>query len=443
MRPVFHFTPAANWINDPNGLCQVDGVYHLYYQYNPHGSVWGDMHWGHAVSTDLLHWEDRPVAMAPAMEEGEIHCFSGGCCKDEAGRPHFFYTSVGRAEDGRDCVHGAEQWYAEPAAGDLNHLRQTREHALTDAIHGGMHVRDWRDPCVLPWKGQYLMVLGGCVEERGCVLLYTSTDMRTWTYRHILVQSEVADGIPWECPNLFPLDGRVALLYSPCAAVEVLVGDLDDDLHYHVETREALDPAGRQGFYAPQVFRDEQGRTILMGWMPEADGDERAVQRGYSGAMNLPRVLSVKDGYIHAGPLAEIWSLARETAQVSGRHYVASLACPRSALPLTLTLLASPDGREKTNLTLTAEGALTLDRSASSLDSAPDKSPICRTVRLDGDVNLFLAVDGSAIECCVNGQWLSGRVYPTDGESGGFRVEAAGPVTVRLGEVTENVCRRA
>ena len=443
MRPVFHFTPEANWINDPNGLCQVDGVYHLYYQYNPHGSVWGDIHWGHAVSTDLLHWTDRPIAMAPAKEKGEIHCFSGGCCKDASGKPHFFYTSVGREEDGRDCVHGAEQWYAEPAEGSLDHLRQTDAQALTDAIHGGIHVRDWRDPCVLPWKGQYLMVLGGCVEERGCVLLYTSQDMRSWTYHHILVQSEVADGVPWECPNLFPLDGRMVLLYSPCAAVEVLVGDLDDDLHFRVATREVLDPAGRQGFYAPQMFRDEQGRTILLGWMPETDGDERAVQRGYSGAMSLPRILSVKDGHLHAEPMREVWSLARETEHVSGRHYLAALDCPRAALPLTATLLASPDGREHTLLTLTADGVLTLDRAASSLDGAPDKSPISRRVRLGEDVRLFLAVDGSAVECCVSGQWLSGRVYPTETGCGGLRVDAAGPVAVRLGEVEENVCRRA
>ncbi|MGN1020802.1 MAG: GH32 C-terminal domain-containing protein, partial [Aristaeellaceae bacterium] len=204
-----------------------------------------------------------------------------------------------------------------------------------------------------------------------------------------------------------------------------------------------LDPAGRQGFYAPQVFRDERGRTILLGWMPECDGDERAALRGYSGAMSLPRVLSVKDGYVHAEPLAEVWSLVRETPQVRGRHWMASLECPRSALPLTATLQASPDGREKTLLTLTAEGLLTLDRSASSLDGAPDKSPISRTVRLGEDVRLFLAADGSAIECCVDGQWLSGRVYPTAGASGGIRVDAAGPVRVRLGEGEENVCRRA
>ncbi|MGN1019845.1 MAG: hypothetical protein ACI4O7_05690, partial [Aristaeellaceae bacterium] len=172
MRPVFHFTPEANWINDPNGLCQIDGVYHLYYQYNPHGTAWGDIHWGHAVSADLLHWADRPMAMIPAREKGEIHCFSGGCCRDAAGKPCFFYTSVGREEDGRDCVNGAQQWHAEPVAGDMDRLAQTDADAMTDAIHGGMHVRDWRDPCVLPWKGRYLMVLGGCVEERGCVLLY-------------------------------------------------------------------------------------------------------------------------------------------------------------------------------------------------------------------------------------------------------------------------------
>ena len=78
MKPEWHYRPEHNWINDPNGLVFHEGWYHMFYQYNPNGDEWGDIHWGHAVSTDLMHWENRPVAMAPAEEKGEIHCFSGG-----------------------------------------------------------------------------------------------------------------------------------------------------------------------------------------------------------------------------------------------------------------------------------------------------------------------------------------------------------------------------
>ncbi|MBQ8653923.1 MAG: glycoside hydrolase family 32 protein [Clostridia bacterium] len=434
MKPIYHFTPAKNWMNDPNGLCQVDGLYHMYFQYNPSDSVWGDMHWGHAVSRDLLHWEEREVAMAPALEKGEIHCFSGGCCKDENGCPHFFYTSVGRKEDGRDARHGAQQWYAEPAEGRLNHLIQTDVQALTMEIHGGLQLKEWRDPCVLRWKDQYLMVLGGLRDERGCVMLYTSPDMRCWTYRRMLVEGDQADGAAYECPNLFFADGRAVLLYSPYGAVEALVGELDDELNFRVLSHEVLDPGGRQGFYAPQVFQDEQNRVIMLGWMPECDGDERARQRGFSGAMTLPRILSVRDDRLHAAPLDTVWTLAEE-GEPRGRHYLAQIRCAREVLPLQLTLHASPDGTEKTVLTLDPEGVLTLDRSCSSWDEEPDKSPISRSVRLREEIDLFLAADGSALECCVDGQWLSGRVYPSHEQSGGLHVQAQGNVKMRTGVI--------
>ena len=248
------------------------------------------------------------------------------------------------------------------------------------------------------------------------------------------MQSEVADGIPYECPNFFPLDGRMVLLYSPYGPVEVLVGDLDEELNFHVASKEVLDPAGRQGFYAPQVFRDEAGRTILQGWMPEADGDDRARERGYSGAMNLPRILSIRGDYVHAEPMASVWSMMQEKQAVEGRHFLAQICCKASALPLRMELLASPDGREKTLLTLAADGILTLDRSISSLDEAADKSEISRKIRMNEDVQLLLAVDGSALECCVNGQWLSGRVYPTDPKAGGLKISAGGEADIRLGE---------
>ena len=397
MKPAWHYRPEKNWINDPNGLVQYKGWYHMFYQYNPHGDQWGDIHWGHARSRDLLNWETLRPALAPATDKGEIHCFSGGCCKDEAGRPHFFYTSVGAEENGRDCTHGAQQWYAEPVDDDLLTLVQTEENAILDSIHPGFHVRDWRDPCVLRHDGQYLMVLGGCVEERGCVLLYTSPDMRHWTYRHMLAISDKADGIPWECPNLIPVDGKFALIYSPCTEVRVKTGLLDEQLRWVEETDEVLEPE-RNGFYAPQAFTDEKGRALLIGWLPESDN---VPHKGWSGVMSLPRELSInEDGFCMAPiPGAE---------KLPG---VQRLRVAKEALPCTWVL--HDNGQERTLLTLTADGTLTLERSASTLAETPDKHPIIRRVPVKAVNDVFLAVDGSAVETMVNGKWLTGRIYPT------------------------------
>ena len=398
MRTAWHYRPERNWINDPNGLVHHKGWYHLFYQYNPHGDQWGDIHWGHARSRDLLAWEDLPIAMAPALEKGEIHCFSGGCCKDENGRPHFFYTSVGREEEGRDCRHGALQWFAEPVDDDLTRLIQTDAGEMRNSIHGGMYVRDWRDPCVLRHGTQYLMVLGGCVEERGCVLLYTSPDLRTWTYRHILARAEVADGKPWECPNLFQVDGKFGLIYSPCAEVHVKTGTLDADLHFHEERDEILDPAAWNGFYAPQVFTDDDGRVILIAWMPECDN---VPHKGWSGVMSLPRILHITADGLQMAPVPGAETLPGVTR----------LAIPREDLPASCTL--HDNGTEHTTLTLTVDGLLTLDRSASSLSAAPEKHPITRSVPVKAVNDVFIAVDGSAVEVLVNGKSLSGRIYPT------------------------------
>lgn len=421
MRPIIHYRPEKNWINDPNGLCQVDGWYHLFYQYNPNGSIWGDMHWGHARSKDMYRWEDMPVAMTPDESSGEIHCFSGSCCKDAEGKPHFFYTSIGRGEDSRDCVDGARQQHAEPVDADMTRLVQTSENAIMDSIHGSAHVRNWRDPCVIPYEDMYLMVLGGCLDGRGCILLYTSRDMAHWTYRHVLLQAEKADQVPWECPNLFILNGKAVVFWSPCAAVRYAVGTFDDELHFRQERIGLLDPAGRQGYYAPQAFRDEQGRTILMGWMPEDDGEAAAIRRGWSGVMSLPRLLSIKHGDLCAEPLPGWQTLvgpgvpmASGDALKAGQHFILHGKCRAELDSLTVILLSTPDGMERTELTLTSSGMLYLGRSGSSMSSEPNKSAILRKVPLNESVvDFFLCVDGSALECMVNGHWLSGRVYPT------------------------------
>ena len=221
--------------------------------------------------------------------------------------------------------------------------------------------------------------------------------MRTWTYRHILVQADKADGIPWECPNLIPVDGKFALFYSPCAAVRVKVGTLDADLRFCEESDEVFEPE-RNGYYAPQAFTDEAGRALIIGWMPEGDN---VPHKGWSGVMSLPRELHINDDGLCARPIPGAEKLPD----------IQRLTVSREELPSTWTI--QDNCEERTTLTLTAEGVLTMDRSASTLAESPDKHPITRIVPVKDVNEVFIAVDGSAVETMVNGKWLSGRIYPT------------------------------
>lgn len=418
--PTLHYRPAKNWMNDPNGLCQVDGTYHMYYQYNPHGPLWADMHWGHAVSPDMYHWMEQSMAMTPAEEGGEIHCFSGSCCKDREGKPHFFYTSIGRAEEGRDCVNGAQQWMADPMEGDLCHLKQTSQWALTGDLHGEMKVTDWRDPAVIPYGDGFLMVLGGCVEGRGSVLLYSSPDLHHWTYRHVLLQSDKVDGVPWECPNLFLLDGKTVVFYSPCAQVEYAVGTLTTDLHLQVEKQGVLDPAGRQGFYAPQAFADEAGRMVLFGWMPECDGDTHAIERGWSGVMSWPRALSLESGELRqnfAPGWKELFDRVvplppKGKALPNSGHYLLEGMADVRGGDCVLDLLTDIQGHCVARLTIARAGIVSLQISHGVMPDRMMEEPLMERVVFDrAAVPVMVCVDGNTIECLVNGHSFSGRAY--------------------------------
>lgn len=443
-----HFHAEKNWLNDPNGLVQLHGWYHLFYQYNPHGLEWGDIHWGHARSRDLYRWEHLPVAMAPDAARGELHCFSGSCCKDADGQPHFYYTSIGSEADGRSHVDGAQQWMAEPTDDTLTVLKQTDAYALKADMHGSLTVKDWRDPCVVPYGDGYIMVLGGCADHRGCVLLYTSDDMKHWTYRHVLAQGETADDVPWECPNLCFVDGKAVIFYSPCREVAYQVGTLDEALCFHKEKQGLLDPAGRDAFYAPQVLRDEAGRAILMGWMPECDGGADAARRGWNGCMAMPRLLSIRHGNLYAA-LLDGWQAwcepcrsyalhAGEAMQEkAGQHYVLQTAL-KAGETMTIAVLATPEGAdlaEETCITMTAGAAhvcAAIDRTRSSQLKEASVRPLAVQAALEhGLAEVTLVVEENTVELCVNGRWLSARVYPGR-QAEELRIACTGNREVRL-----------
>ena len=198
MRPQIHFTPAKNWINDPNGMVYADGIWHLYYQYNPSGPDWGNISWGHATSTDLFHWQEQPVAIEP---DNLGYVYSGSAVVDSANTAGFgenaiiaMYTSHGDHE--QQCI-------AYSTDGGMTFTKYQGNPVIKNTTHG-----DFRDPKVV-WdessKAWYcILALGG----EHSAQIYRSTNLKTWTLRSTFTAPTYAPNCNrgvWECADLFPM----------------------------------------------------------------------------------------------------------------------------------------------------------------------------------------------------------------------------------------------
>ncbi len=138
LRPKYHFIAPANWMNDPNGPIYYKGEYHIFYQFNPYGAQWGNVHWGHAKSEDLVQWEHLPVALIPSVDKGETHCFSGSCIVID-NTPTILYTSIGPS---KPPATEPEQWIATSSDDMVTWQKYENNPVLTQEIHKKLDVRD-------------------------------------------------------------------------------------------------------------------------------------------------------------------------------------------------------------------------------------------------------------------------------------------------------------
>jgi beta-fructofuranosidase len=310
-RPVYHFLPPANWMNDPNGTIYHDGYYHLFYQHNPYGDAWDHMHWGHARSRDLVHWEHLPIALWPSEELGEGHCFSGCAAVNADDVPMLFYTKVSSGP--REERSENEQW---AAVGDPDWIRW-QKHAdnpiLALDTHGGPRFEgDWRDPYIFHEAGRTFMVLGGAVEDTAGVALYEAEDgtLLHWRYHGLLCEQPRSQIRFFECPNFFKLDDTWILLTSPYRNVEYLTGAFDlETLRFTPQQHGILDHGRNDAphFYATNTLFDESGRCILLGWVRGFPAG-----RGWNGCLSLPRVLTLgADGRPRQAPAPELQMLRK------------------------------------------------------------------------------------------------------------------------------------
>jgi beta-fructofuranosidase len=307
-RPQFHLLPAKNWMNDPNGPIYFKGRYHMFFQYDPNGPFWGDMSWNHAISPDMIHWKHLPVAMTPTPGSPDAFgCFSGSCIA-VGDRVYAVYTGVVESTPKkatiRDGSNKLEESQCLAYTDDPELLHWTKlPQPIVPEPPPGMQVTGFRDPSA--WKqddGYYMTVGSGIAKLGGCVLLYRSKDMKSWTYLHKLEQgvwsgtphaNPVDSGEMWECPEFFALDSGHVLIYSSEGKVFWQSGRLDmATMKFQPMKTGELDLGA---YYAPKTQLDAKGDRILWGWIPEKRPEGAFRAAGWAGMMSLPRVL-------HLGP---------------------------------------------------------------------------------------------------------------------------------------------
>jgi beta-fructofuranosidase len=306
-RPTYHFLGPANWMNDPNGPIYYRGQYHLFYQHNPYGDDWGNMHWGHARSRDLVHWEHLPVALWPSKEAGEEHVFSGCAVLNGVGRPMIFYTSIAR---GRSASDHAEQWAAISNDKELVYWeKHPANPILTEALHGDVKVYDWRDPFVFQDGDRTYLVCGGNLNHgqggKAVVNLYEAQDrdLTRWQYLGVLFTHPDPKVPNIECPNFFKLGDRWVLIVSPHRKVDYFIGAFDPASHTFQAERSGILDYGND--YAPNCLLDPKGRRLIWGWV---NGFKKGM--GWNGCLTLPRVLEIdRDGQLRQRPAAELRTL--------------------------------------------------------------------------------------------------------------------------------------
>jgi beta-fructofuranosidase len=453
-RPQYHFTAPCNWLNDPNGLIQWQGQYHLFYQHNPSHSLSATKHWGHAVSSDLVHWDDMPIALAPTPDSYDADGIYSGSAVDDDGMPAILYSGI-EGHRQRVCL----------ATGDKQLLRWRKysgNPVIADVPSGLNLLRTadgtthYRDPSVWREDGSWWMIVGsGISNVGGTVLLYRSPDLRTWEYlRPLLIgdmhqQDPIWKGTMWECPQLFPLGDRHVLLISIWHERQTLypaymTGSFNDG-QFIPEHVGVLDVGSH---YAPQTFRDDQDRRIMFGWLREQRSAEAMASSGWNGAMTVPWLLSLGDeGSLRYLPASELKALREnhrrfsDLTVASGESIslqgvagdcleVQTTIAPGTAASVGLVLRRGPDGVEETRIVYQpTSGHLFIDRIRASLNEQADRirHEARLTLAADEPLRLTVFLDRSVLELVANQRvLLSERIYPTRVDSSGVAIFADG-----------------
>lgn len=319
-RPRYHFTAPISWMNDPNGLIYYRGWYHLFYQYNPKNCDWACMHWGHAVSRDIIHWKDMPIALKPDQpydNHSEGGCFSGSAVEKD-GTMYLFYSATikknGRTKQTQCIAYSDDGVHFQKYAG--NPVVEKPYPEVSD---------DFRDPKVFEHAGKWYMVVGGSIGGAdsggdGRVFLYESKNIFDWSYKGVILVSGGRMGTMFECPDLYEINGKWVLTCSPMNHPTLnkalyCVGQMNFEKgEYEIEKIGTLDTGF--DYYAPQTFLDKHRNRVMVAWqngwlwMPWCEGWGPTSVENWRGTLSIPRVVTLnKEDEICLYPVEELETL--------------------------------------------------------------------------------------------------------------------------------------
>ncbi|WP_050810599.1 glycoside hydrolase family 32 protein [Burkholderia ambifaria] len=449
-RSALHYTPQRNWMNDPNGLVYFQGLYHLFYQFNPNANVWGDMSWGHATSRDLLHWKEQPVAMRANPTE---EFFSGSIVVDAHNTSGLgtassaplvaLYTSVYKAASGH-----APGTQAQSLAYSNDGGRTWRQYAHNPVLTLNPESKNFRDPKVSWYAPGGYWLMTTVVADAHVVKMYRSHNLIDWEFLSDFTLRNIPHhGTLWEMPDLFPLpldgDSRrqkwvMIVNVNPWSiaggsGVMYFVGRFDG----RTFTPEHVAPAGSDpaeyqwldngaDYYAAGTFANApDGQAITIGWMSNWDYAAQIPTTPWRGAMALPRMLALKtiNGMprLTSAPVAQYASFVRGLAATHVNTLTVSSATrelapatrgavqnidvtisPHSARRAGFIVRGSADGETGTRIFYdTANRTLTLDRSRSGdtqFSKAFSKQHVVNLPLENGKLHLTVLVDRNSVE---------------------------------------------
>lgn len=319
MKNILHLKAPGDWINDPNGFIYYKGEYHLFYQYFPGNTHWGTMHWGHAVSKDLVNWRHLGIALYPTKPFDRDGCFSGSAVELPDGKMAIYYTGVRYLDYQEDNVNLCKDGCLRPSQIMMisedgynfdNFDKKIIIPGFVDSKIGD--VCDFRDPKVIKVGNIYYMVVASThKQEEGVLLVYASSDGYDWELKSRLSDKRL--GTILECPDLLKVDGKWVLMCSPINIAgnakrpnQSIIGIVDfDEENGTVSLSEELRFLDYGlDIYAPQSNLDEDGRRTVIGWMRmdfDADPNNNLSSNGrfWNGMMSLPRVIKIVEGRIY------------------------------------------------------------------------------------------------------------------------------------------------
>jgi len=416
------------------------GEYHLFYQYNPHAAVWGAMHWGHAVSTDLVHWQDLPLALAPDAPYDRSGVFSG-CAIVHNGAPVIMYTGVNSPHQ-LPCLAYADE--------TMRSFRKEPNNPVIRTLPDNL-VEDFRDHSMWHDGTCWYQILGSGDGTHAVAPLFRSVDLLDWEYLGRMIQSD--DPINeqlYECPDFFASNGQHVFITSPLPMRRVIYMSGQFDGRTFLPTKRNRVDHG-VSFYAPQSFTDEQGRRIMIGWCQEQRVEQACRAAGWQGAMTLPRVLALDAAgdltytvapecaaleattIVHAKHVS-LRQLQHQLTHVASRTYrVALQLVATGADTVTLVVRSDPTTGEQTTITwlpTTNELVCSMALSSNNPGTSRDVYTIPLHHSVGNALSLDVYVDHSLIEVYAGAYTVCTlRVYP-NGTADRIELIAHGDVSI-------------